>query len=68
MIKPKRKKTIWISRSYLQNKNRSPKRTCTVECSPSMVMRLMHHSFTKDTIVKHPNSDSIDRYEIIYVD
>jgi hypothetical protein len=68
MKKSERKTTIWISRSYLQNKNRSPKRKCTVECSPSMIKRLMPYAFTKDTIVKHPNQASIDRYEVIYVD
>jgi hypothetical protein len=68
MNKPKRKTKIWISRSYLQNKKRSPKRKCTVECSPSMVRNLLLYAFTKDTVVKHPNQDSIDRYEVIYVD
>jgi hypothetical protein len=68
MNKPKRKTTIWISRSYLQNKNRSPKRKCTVECSPSMLIFGLSDSLTKDTVIKHPNQDSIDRYEVIYVD
>ncbi|MCX6254389.1 MAG: hypothetical protein NTV31_07920 [Bacteroidia bacterium] len=68
MNKPKRKTTIWISRTYLQNKKRSPRKKCTVECSPSMVMHLMPYAFTKDTVVKHPNQDSRDRFEVIYVD
>jgi hypothetical protein len=68
MNKPKRKTTIWISRTYLQNKKRSPKRKCIVECSPSMLIGGLPDSFTKDTVVKHPNKDSIDRYEVIYID
>jgi len=68
MNKPKRKTTIWISRSYLQNKNRSPKRKCTAECSPSLLICGLYDSLTKDAVIKHPNQDSVDRYEVIYVD
>lgn len=64
----KRKTKIFISKSYLQNKNRSLKRKCTVECSPSLLIRGLSNSLTKDTVINHPNQDSIDRYEVIYVD
>ncbi len=64
----KRKTKIFISKSYPQNKNRSLKRKCTVECNPSLLIRGLSNSLTKDTVINHPNQDSIDRYEVIYVD
>lgn len=63
----KENKNLYI-KELSPKKNRSLKRKCTVECNPSLLIRGLSNSLTKDTVINHPNQDSIDRYEVIYVD